>query len=58
MGSLVEVIPEIDFVYVLKSCQIVQFLFNIVLGHFSGLNNFFHCGQGVEDFTTFRRGQI
>ena len=41
MGSLVEVIPEINFVYVLKSRQ---FLFNIVLGHFSGLNKFFHGG--------------
>ena len=48
MGSLVEVIPEIDFVYVLKSCQIVQFLFNIVLGHFSGLNNFFHFRQSTR----------
>jgi hypothetical protein len=34
-GGLVGVIPKINFVFVLKSRQIVQFLFIVILGHAS-----------------------
>ena len=43
--GLVGVIPEIDLIHVLNFCQTEQFQFIVILGHLSGLNKFYHCGQ-------------
>jgi hypothetical protein len=49
--DLVGVISEIrksDLIQVQKSRQIKQSLFNVILGHFSGLNKFLHCVQSCR----------
>ena len=44
----VGVIPEFNLAHVLKPHQIVQSLFNVVLGLFTGLNNVYRRGQSCR----------
>jgi hypothetical protein len=46
--GFVGVIHEIDLVHVMKSCQSVQSLFIVDLGHLNDCEKFCHCGESFR----------